>query len=326
LTDWERVAQLRKKGASWEEVASDPKVDFDAPKGTNPGRALKSLYFARRSRAERSGEPERLGGGRTGDKGTTAGEGHRGAYIAVAVAAVLLASLGGYFLLFHPAPPSSNIVTYCGGEGSAAHYHVLLVIFHNGAQQPLPYDSSQSADIGYLDSPGYTNPSLYCPNGGIHALHTHDGSGIIHAELPPAVVATGVTPTLADFFTIWGEPLSSTAVWTFTGHVHATMLDMDNQKRTDISSNPGGCPLYSPPGGPLSNPYAIPGSLDFNGTNGNGQSGGTFDGEIIWLNVTSTGAAVGPIPASAGTWAGHDALAGSHNIRLALLATIRTLG
>lgn len=302
MTDWERVAKLREKGVDWDEIAGDPKVEFVPPKGTDGGRALKSLYFARRSRAERTGTPSRPRKGSThAADGAGATGSRRGLLIAVGVAALLFAGLAGYFVFFHPAPPSSNIVTYCGGEGSAAHFHILLVINSNGAQQHLPYDPSQSADIGYLDSPGFTNPSYYCPNGGIHALHTHDGSGIIHAELPPTILSTGTTPTLADFFSIWGEPLSSAAVWTFSGHVTATMLDMDTQKRTDFSANPGGCPLYFPPGGGLSNPYPIPTSLDFSGSYGNGASGGTFDGEIIWLNVTSSGTGHAlPVPGAAG--------------------------
>ena len=59
---------------------------------------------------------------------------------------------------------------------------------------------------------------LYPPAGvGIHYehlclywLHTHDASGIIHIESPRRF-----TPTLGNFFDIWGQPLSARHVWKF---------------------------------------------------------------------------------------------------------------
>lgn len=54
MTDWERVEQLRAKDRDWASIATDPKVGFRAPKGAgDPGRALKGLYFQRRSRTQR---------------------------------------------------------------------------------------------------------------------------------------------------------------------------------------------------------------------------------------------------------------------------------
>lgn len=46
-------------------------------------------------------------------------------------------------------------------------------------------------------------------------LHTHDDSGTIHVEAPMG------TFTLADFFAVWGQPLSSTRIGRFTGRVVA---------------------------------------------------------------------------------------------------------
>lgn len=285
MTDWDRVEKLRAKGLSWSEIAEDPKASFQPPAGADPGRALRSLYYQRQSRA---------GSGRRGDepgagvpRRATSSHSLRSILLTIAAVAIVLSLVAAYFVIYHPAPPSSDVVTYCGGEGSSAHYHTLLVIEDNGVQEPLPYQPGAGGDIGFLDSPEFTNPSLYCPSGGIHALHTHDGSGIIHAELPSSVTDSGITPTLGDFFTIWGQNLTSSHVWTYSGHLTATVLDSDNGKRSDYSSDPASIPLSPSSQGPTANPYPIPSNWIFNGQYGGGASGGYFAGEIIWLNVTS---------------------------------------
>ncbi len=168
-----------------------------------------------------------------------------------------------------------NVVAYCGAEGSVEHYHPLLVINVNGVQKEVP------ADIGL--SASETNPNYACTSGG-HAIHTHDGSGIIHVELP---VVPSTTPTLGNFFTIWGQPLTPATVWSFSGSVKATMYDSGTGQTTDFSSNPTSLPLYPPSQGPTANPYPIPQSLIWGGSYGDGSSGGVFSGEIIWLNVTA---------------------------------------
>jgi hypothetical protein len=285
VTDWERVEKLRSKGETWSDIAADEKVGFQAPDGTDPGRAIKSLYLTRKSRGRTGRRAERRSRGDTGK--VESEHPRRSLAIGIIAIVIVVGLITGYLVFYHPSPPSSDLIAYCGGEGQSAHYHILLVIDVNGVQQHLPYDQSQSADIGFLASPAFTNPSLYCSNGGLHALHTHDGSGIIHAELPPAITTAGITPTLGDFFTIWGQNLSSTHVWIYPGHLHATMLDSDTGARTDFSSNPGSVPLYQSPQGPVANPFPIPPGLIFNSQYGNGASGGTFAGEIIWLNVTS---------------------------------------
>jgi hypothetical protein len=207
----------------------------------------------------------------------------------VALIAVVIVALGalGYFGLpyilgYHPGV-NFDVVSYCGVEGSVEHYHPLLVINDNGVQENLSYAPGAGADIGGIDSPGFTNPAYYCPSGQLHVLHTHDGSGIIHVELP---VILNPAPTLGDFFSIWGEPLSPSAVWRFTGQLTATMYNSDTHSYADYSSSPASIPLYEPAGGPTSNEYPIPLSLIFNSQYGDGQSGGAFSGEVIWLNVT----------------------------------------
>lgn len=287
MTDWDRVERLRSKGRSWEEIAGDPKVGFRAEPGVPSGPSLRVLYNRRRPR--RRGSPATA-------PDIASMKRPRGRWVAWTAGIVALGLVSGLvlYLLIAP-PPTVNVVTYCGGEGSASHYHPLLVIDANGVQQHLPYDSSQSGDIGYISDPAYTNPSLYCPSTalgpGIHALHTHDGSGIIHAELPPGV---GGTPSLGDFFQIWGQPLTSSSVWTFAGTVTATVLDMDSGVRTAYSNDPAAIPLYQPEAGPYGNAYHIPTGLIFGGTYGSGDSNGVFSGEIIWLNVSSPVGAVAP--------------------------------
>jgi hypothetical protein len=313
MTDWDRVERLRAKGLSWDRIAADPKVGFTAPPGTAPGRALRHLHYARRSRdrGARRAPSKAAGGtstrppGRSGDSERS----RRSLLLGVGVIAAVVAVIG-YVLIanpFHAPSPGSNVVAYCGGEGSAAHFHVLLVISIDGAQQHLPYDPTQSADIGYIDTPAFTNPSFYCPDGGLHALHTHDGSGIIHAELPPSIANSGSTPTLGDFFTIWGQNLTPTHVWVYQGRLVATELNMNNGVRTDYSSDPASIPLWYPAGGPSSNPFPIPPSLIFNGQFGDGASGGTFDGEIIWLNITGAPGGAHPVTPPAPVRAPHPA-------------------
>jgi len=199
----------------------------------------------------------------------------------VIIVLLVAAGAGGYYVLSQP-PGASNIVAFCGAEGTVVHYHPLLVINDHGVQKPLPWDSSKSADIGAINDPLYTNPKYYCPAGQLHLLHTHDGSGIIHVELPQLL-----TPTLGDFFAIWGQPLGPSQVWTVFGSVHATMYNSDTQTSTDYTSNPASMPLYQPAAGPQGNAYLIPQSLIFNSMYGSGASGGRFSGEIIWLNVTA---------------------------------------
>lgn len=291
MTDWEYVALRREKGESWSTIASDPKTGYSAPKGTDAGRALKTLYLQRKARRRtRGGEERPLAAGPSTQSRWT--RQRWGVVVAIIVIVAVVGGGVGYLIYKPPTPAVSPIITYCGGEGTVWHYHVLLVIDDNGAQQPLPYAQGVSADIGYLDQPGFTNSAYYCPNSGIHALHTHDGSGILHIEFPQSIAALDQIPNLGMFFQIWGEPLDAGHVWTFSGHVTATMHDMNTGQTTSYSTDPASIPFYYPPGGPTSNPYTIPQNLIFNGQYGNGASGGTFDGEIIWLNVTSSGPAI----------------------------------
>ncbi len=57
MVDWERVERLRSKGMDWDSIAADPKVSYTAPPGVeDAGRALKTLYYTRKSGRTSSGK------------------------------------------------------------------------------------------------------------------------------------------------------------------------------------------------------------------------------------------------------------------------------
>lgn len=59
MVDWDRVDQLRQKGLSWDDIASDPKVSFKPDASvTQAGPALRRLYYRRKSQLERQGPVE----------------------------------------------------------------------------------------------------------------------------------------------------------------------------------------------------------------------------------------------------------------------------
>jgi hypothetical protein len=77
-------------------------------------------------------------------------------------------------------------------EGQRIHIHQHLVIFDHGKQVDIPRNVGQPA----------ARPCIYW-------LHTHTPDGIIHIEAP-----ADRSFTLADFFLVWGQPLSRTAAAT----------------------------------------------------------------------------------------------------------------
>lgn len=88
-------------------------------------------------------------------------------------------------------------VTEMAGE----HLHPHLSIEHGGTAVPIP------ANIGIVQTAGV----VLC----LYWLHTHDDSGTIHVEAP------GGNFTLADFFAVWGKPLSATQIGPYHGRVRA---------------------------------------------------------------------------------------------------------
>ena len=75
-------------------------------------------------------------------------------------------------------------------EGSLFHIHQHLTILYRGKALEVPGDVGRPVLAGCL-----------------YWLHTHETDGIIHVEAP--VLRSF---TLGNFFDIWGEPLSATAV------------------------------------------------------------------------------------------------------------------
>ncbi len=73
-------------------------------------------------------------------------------------------------------------------EGQRIHIHQHLVILDRGKAVDIPRNVGQS-------------PEHRC----IYWLHTHTPDGIIHIEAP-----RDRSFTLADFFKVWGQPLSAT--------------------------------------------------------------------------------------------------------------------
>jgi hypothetical protein len=115
-------------------------------------------------------------------------------------------------------------------EQVAYHIHAHVAIYVNGALRPVP--------IGI----GIVTPQISQGPGGPFAsaskcyywLHTHTNDGIIHIESP-----TQTTYTLAQFFAIWGVPLSATAVDGASGPVTAYV---DGKQ---WGADPGSIPLQS---------------------------------------------------------------------------------
>jgi hypothetical protein len=75
-------------------------------------------------------------------------------------------------------------------EGGRVHIHQHLVLLDHGKPVAIP------ANVGQV--PG---------RGCLYWIHTHTPDGIIHVESP-----TARTFTLAEFFAIWGQPVSRTQV------------------------------------------------------------------------------------------------------------------
>ncbi|HEV8049618.1 MAG TPA: DUF929 family protein, partial [Thermoplasmata archaeon] len=63
MVDWDLVERRRSKGWEWERIAEDPKVDFHADDAAgDPGRALRALYYQRKSKTKRRSSSEAAAG------------------------------------------------------------------------------------------------------------------------------------------------------------------------------------------------------------------------------------------------------------------------
>ncbi|MCI4322963.1 MAG: DUF929 domain-containing protein [Thermoplasmata archaeon] len=69
MVDWDQVEKLRAKGWEWDRIAEDPKVEFKADAGSgDPGRALRALFYQRRSRQSKRSKPGAEGSSSTTDE------------------------------------------------------------------------------------------------------------------------------------------------------------------------------------------------------------------------------------------------------------------
>jgi hypothetical protein len=71
MVDWDYVDRRRAKGWDWDRIAEDPKAGFHAEADAgDPGRALRALYYQRRSKGRRAaGDSDRPNRDGTGDEG-----------------------------------------------------------------------------------------------------------------------------------------------------------------------------------------------------------------------------------------------------------------
>jgi hypothetical protein len=106
-------------------------------------------------------------------------------------------------------------------EGGRIHIHQHLVLLDHGTPVPIP------PDVGQV-------PARRC----LYWIHTHTPDGIIHIESPQSR-----TFTLADFFAIWGQPVSRTQVASMRAGKGTTLKAWVNGKPYD--GDPGAIPLVA---------------------------------------------------------------------------------
>jgi len=113
------------------------------------------------------------------------------------------------------APPPGGSVDgiQCGStEQVAFHIHARLTLYVGGKSMKVP------AGVGIADPQLERTPrGAFVGGGACFAwLHTHAADGVVHIESP-----VQRTYTLANFFDVWGQPLSRTRVGPARGRVTA---------------------------------------------------------------------------------------------------------
>ena len=97
MVDWDTVERRRSKGWDWGRIASDPRVDFHAEEGAgDPGRALRALYYQRRSKSRR--------GSSAAERGPRGDAEPENRWNLVRVAALLAPMFAGWFVLAYVFP------------------------------------------------------------------------------------------------------------------------------------------------------------------------------------------------------------------------------
>ena len=97
-------------------------------------------------------------------------------------------------------------------EQALFHIHAHLAIFNHGQEKQVPLG------IGIPNSQvEQTQQGPFVVSGScFYWLHTHATDGVIHIEAPAQQ-----TFTLGNFFDIWGQPLNTTRVASYSGNVTA---------------------------------------------------------------------------------------------------------
>ena len=149
-----------------------------------------------------------------------------------------------------PAEHDADGITCASTEQLLFHIHAHLTIFVGSAEKLLP------GGIGIGPPLQYQND--FVVGGSCFSwLHTHDQTGVIHIESPEQRVFT-----VGNFFDVWGQPLSASAVGPASGKVTAwyngqrftddprTMpLNNHDQLQLDVGTPaPSPVPYLFPPG------------------------------------------------------------------------------
>lgn len=117
-----------------------------------------------------------------------------------------------------------------GNEQVVYHIHTHLTVYVNGQLRPIPAGVGIVKPVAQQSAHG----SFYQASRCYYWLHVHAQDGIIHVEAPSTA-----TYTLGQFFDIWNQPLSSTAV----GPAHGKLTVFVNGTR--YTGNPRNITLKS---------------------------------------------------------------------------------
>jgi hypothetical protein len=111
--------------------------------------------------------------------------------------------------------PSDGPIITDGGQSSDA--LLSLCIQHTNLGAHYHYTVEIQIDTVPFPIPGNIGITENC----MKPVHTHEPGGYIHNELPASY--TGSTPTLGDFFSVWGQVLSDNNLVGYDGSVQMTL-------------------------------------------------------------------------------------------------------
>lgn len=229
MTDWNRVEKLRSKGASWEEVATDRKVGFEAPPGSDPSRAIKALYFRRRSRADLASTASTEG---ISGKGPRGAGGRLGRHRGLILVGVVLVSLVLAAYAYQADLNSSGKPT--GWVGRSAP-EFTLAIANGGGTFDLAIERSQTNVLLFFNEGLSCSPCLT-------QMEQLDSDAAEFQSVHVMIVS------------ITGDSLSDMSAWAANSHVSQTVvladpsLTVSNAYETTgsaVSMMPGAAPGHT---------------------------------------------------------------------------------